>query len=123
MSESPMDGQLILVPYSFSPEGYLPSDGRVFSVTGGDYEPDVINNIAMFTILGTQYGGSSCGYGSFALPNLPPVCPVGHDAHHPDGKCLHWVIATGGGGNMVYPQQADPEVKFFEPASYNSGAC
>ena len=62
----PFLGEIILVPYNFAPNGWLPCDGRLMSIA---------QNSALFSLLGTQYGGD--GMSTFALPDLRGRVPMG----------------------------------------------
>jgi microcystin-dependent protein len=55
----PILGQLVLLPFSWSPKGWMPCDGRTLPIN--QYQ-------ALFSLLGTTYGGD--GQTTFALPNL-----------------------------------------------------
>lgn len=59
-------GQLFLWPLSWAPVGWAICDGRILSIA---------NNEALFTLLGTTYGGD--GVQTFALPDLRGRLPVG----------------------------------------------
>ncbi len=59
-------GQLLLVPYSFAPRGWAFCQGQLVPIS---------QNTALFSLLGTQYGGD--GRSSFALPNLMGMVPTG----------------------------------------------
>ncbi len=74
-------GEIRLFSYARLPLGWLPADGRLLSVN--DF-------IALFTLLGTTYGGD--GRKDFALPTLESPTPG-----------LHYFIATGG----VFPRLQD----------------
>jgi microcystin-dependent protein len=50
----------------FIPKGWLPCDGRMLDVTG---------NTALFSVIGTYFGGN--GVDTFALPNLQGVAVIG----------------------------------------------
>jgi microcystin-dependent protein len=52
-------GQIKLVPYSFAPRGWAFCNGQLLSIA---------QNTALFSLLGTQYGGN--GIQTFALPDL-----------------------------------------------------
>jgi microcystin-dependent protein len=52
-------GQLVLFGFNFPTTGFLPCDGRLLSIA---------NNSALFSLLGTTYGGD--GIQTFALPDL-----------------------------------------------------
>lgn len=59
-------GQILLLPYNFWPRGTLPCDGRLLSIA---------QNSALFSLLGTTYGGD--GIQTFALPDLRGCAPIG----------------------------------------------
>lgn len=61
----PFIGQLMLVPYNFTPRGWLPCDGRVLPIA---------QNTALFSLLGVTYGGD--GQTTFKLPDLRGRTPV-----------------------------------------------
>jgi microcystin-dependent protein len=58
MSE-PFLGQIIMVGFNFAPRGYYTCDGQLLSIA---------QNTALFSLLGTFYGGN--GTTTFALPDL-----------------------------------------------------
>ena len=72
-------GQVILIPYSFMPRGYLECDGR---------EHPISQYNTLYSLLGTRYGGD--GRRTFGVPSLK--APRG----------LRYVIATSG----VYPSRS-----------------
>src|ERR1700719_3413226 len=55
----PFLGQLMLVPYDFAPNGWALCNGQLLSIA---------QNVALFSLLGTTYGGD--GITTFALPDL-----------------------------------------------------
>ena len=55
----PFVGEVALYPYSFVPSGWASCDGQLLPIS---------SNTALFSILGTTYGGD--GKSTFALPNL-----------------------------------------------------
>ncbi|MBC8139250.1 MAG: phage tail protein [Fibrella sp.] len=55
----PFVGEIRLVGFKFAPSGWMTCDGQLLKI--GDYE-------ALFTLLGTQFGGD--GTTTFALPDL-----------------------------------------------------
>lgn len=59
-------GEILLVPYNFSPMGYAECNGQLLSIS---------QNTALFSLLGTTYGGD--GRTTFALPDLRHRVPVG----------------------------------------------
>ena len=62
----PFVGQLMLAPYNFAPRGWAFCAGQLIPIS---------QNPALFSLLGTQYGGN--GTSNFALPNLQGCVPVG----------------------------------------------
>lgn len=59
-------GEIALFPYDFAPVNWAPCDGRLLSIS---------SNTALFSILGTTYGGN--GVTTFGLPNLNGRTAVG----------------------------------------------
>lgn len=57
--EYPFVGEMIWVPYNFAPTGWHLCDGTLLSIS---------QNTALFSLLGTQYGGN--GTTNFALPDM-----------------------------------------------------
>ena len=53
--------QIVLFAGSFAPKGWLPCNGQLLPIN---------QYMALFSLLGVQYGGD--GSTNFALPNLPP---------------------------------------------------
>ena len=56
----------MLVPYNFPPKGWAFCAGQLLSIS---------QNTALFSLLGTQYGGD--GKSTFALPDLQGRIPLG----------------------------------------------
>jgi microcystin-dependent protein len=63
---TPFLGQIMIVPYNFAPNGWAFCDGSLLSVS---------ENTALFSLLGTTYGGN--GTSTFALPDLRGRAPIG----------------------------------------------
>jgi microcystin-dependent protein len=61
----PFLGELRLFPFSVVPRGWLPCQGQVLQI---------MQNQAMYSLLGTQYGGN--GTTTFQLPDLRGRVPV-----------------------------------------------
>ena len=72
-------GSLLLVPFNWAPLGWLPCNGMAMQIN---------QNAALFSLLGTQFGGD--GHSTFALPKLE--APAVN---------LHWIICTQG----MYPSR------------------
>lgn len=78
VSSDPMIGEVILFAGSFAPRGWEFCDGKLLAIS---------QNTALFSILGTQYGGD--GRTTFALPDLE------------DNSSVRYIIAVRG----VYPSR------------------
>ena len=59
-------GQILLLPYNFSPVNLAPCDGQLLQIT---------QNTALFSLIGTNFGGD--GQKTFALPNYQGLAPKG----------------------------------------------
>src|ERR1700736_5178528 len=66
MPSSPFIGEIYAFPYTFAPQGYAMCDGRLLPIA---------QNQALFSILGTAYGGD--GTTTFALPDLRGRMAIG----------------------------------------------
>lgn len=62
----PFVGQIQAFPYTFCPRGWVEADGR---------ELPISENVALFSLLGTQFGGD--GRTTFAVPDLSDE-PIRH---------------------------------------------
>lgn len=65
-SAEPYLGELALVAFNFAPRGWALCNGQLLPIS---------SNTALFSILGTQYGGN--GTTTFALPNLQGKMLIG----------------------------------------------
>jgi microcystin-dependent protein len=80
-------GQILLVPYNFAPKNFAFCQGQLLPIS---------QNTALFSILGTNYGGD--GRSTFALPNLQSCIPVGQG----QGPGLSpYVVGQTGGTDTV----------------------
>ena len=59
-------GQVMLTGFNFAPRGFALCNGQLMAIS---------QNQALFSLLGTQYGGD--GRTTFALPNLQSRVPIG----------------------------------------------
>ncbi|QQL48567.1 phage tail protein [Mucilaginibacter ginkgonis] len=80
----PIIGTIILFAGNFEPQGWAFCNGEILEIS---------QNQALFTILGTTYGGD--GMKTFALPNL--VAPQSNGETVP----AHYIIAVQG----IYPSR------------------
>lgn len=80
----PYIGEIIWVGFSFCPQGFIESNGQLLAIS---------SNTALFSLLGTQYGGN--GTTNFALPDLRGRSPV----HVGQGTGLSNITQGQQGGN------------------------
>ncbi|MDQ3817405.1 MAG: tail fiber protein [Acidobacteriota bacterium] len=60
----PFVGQILLLPYTFEPQGWIFCDGRLLPIA--EFEP-------LFSLLGNNFGGD--GESTFGLPDLRAIAP------------------------------------------------
>jgi microcystin-dependent protein len=65
MPTTPYVGQIMMTSFNFAPKGWALCNGQLLSIS---------QNTALFSILGTTYGGN--GASNFALPNLQGRVPM-----------------------------------------------
>lgn len=84
----PYIGQIIATALNFAPRGFATCDGQLLNIS---------QNTAMFSILGTTYGGD--GKTTFALPNMLGRVPI----HAGQGAGLsERTLGETGGENAVW---------------------
>jgi microcystin-dependent protein len=66
MSTEPFIGEIKILGFNFPPRGYMTCQGQILSIA---------QNTALFSLLGTMYGGN--GQTTFALPDLQGRMPIG----------------------------------------------
>lgn len=66
MSTEPFIGEIKILGFNFAPRGYQTCSGQILSIS---------TNTALFSLLGTYYGGN--GQTTFALPDLRGRMPIG----------------------------------------------
>ena len=82
---SPYLGEIRMVPFSFAPTGWAMCNGQLLSKA---------QNNALFTLLGTTYGGD--GITNFALPDFQERAPI----HYGQGPGLTpYALGQSGGAN------------------------
>jgi len=78
----PFIGQISITAFNFAPRGWALCNGQLLPIA---------SNVALFSLLGTQYGGD--GRTSFALPNLQGRVPLhvgnGFNQGQPGGEEIH----------------------------------
>lgn len=76
--------EVAIVPFNFAPNGWSLCQGQLMAIS---------TNTALFSLLGTQYGGN--GTSTFALPNMNGAVLVGSGISSADGN-NYYVGQTGG---------------------------
>ncbi|MGO4773827.1 phage tail protein [Flavobacterium sp. W22_SRS_FK3] len=66
MSTEPFIGEIKILGFNFAPRGYMTCQGQILSIA---------QNTALFSLLGTTYGGN--GQTTFGLPDLQGRMPIG----------------------------------------------
>jgi microcystin-dependent protein len=105
----PFLGQIQVFPYNFAPQGWAQCDGQLLSIS---------SNPALFSVLGTQYGGN--GTSTFALPNLQGSMAIGAG----QGAGLENILQGEQGGSTtvtILPSQI-PSYTNNVPANSGSGS-
>jgi microcystin-dependent protein len=86
--QDPFVGQVEYHAFNFAPTGYALCNGQLLAIS---------QNTALFSLLGTQYGGN--GTSTFALPNLQGAVPI--DQGQGAGLSLHVMGETGGAASVT----------------------
>ena len=86
----PFIGEIALVPYTFAPRGWAFCDGQLLPIA---------QNTALFSLLGTQFGGN--GQTTFALPDLRGRSPVHVGSGQGPGLSAFVVGQQGGVENVT----------------------
>lgn len=87
LMSNPFLGQILLVPYNFSPRFWAFCNGQLLSIA---------QNTALFALLGTTFGGN--GQTTFALPDFRSRVPI----HPGQGPGLSpYVLGQQGGSESV----------------------
>ena len=102
--DTPFIGEIALVGFNFAPNGWALCDGSLLPIA---------QNTALFSLLGTQYGGD--GITNFALPDLRGRAPI----HFGAGTALSpREIGERGGAEVVALTKAQlPPHTHSEPAA------
>lgn len=89
MAQTPMLGEIRVFAGNYAPSGWALCNGQMMSVS---------NYQALYSILGTSYGGN--GSSTFALPNLCGRVPMG--AGQGSGLSNYALGSTGGSSTITY---------------------
>jgi microcystin-dependent protein len=92
---SPFVGEIMWVPYNFAPRGWALCNGQTLPIS---------QNTALFSLLGTQYGGN--GQTTFALPNAQGSVLI--NAGQSPGMNSYVQGETGGAENVTLTQTEMP---------------
>ena len=82
----PFVGQILTVPFNFAPKGWAFCDGQLMAIS---------QNTALFSLLGTFYGGD--GKSTFALPNLEGCVPIHVGGNQPAPGLSTYNLGEEGG--------------------------
>jgi microcystin-dependent protein len=88
-ASEPFLGQIAFVPYNFVPKNWAACNGQLLSIA---------QNQALFSLLGTQYGGN--GTTTFALPDMRGRVLV-HEGQAPGGPTTYTMGQTGGSESVT----------------------
>jgi len=102
-------GQIMLTAFNFPPRGFALCNGQLMAIN---------QNQALFSLLGTQYGGD--GITTFALPDLRGRAPVGAGSSvDPSWQPSPYVQGEMGGVESVTLTQAEipPHIHQFQGTS------
>lgn len=105
----PFIGQISIFGFDFNPRGWAKCNGQVLSIA---------QNTALFSILGTTYGGN--GQTTFALPNLQSRVPVG--AGQGPGLSNYALGQVGGEENHTLTPNEMPMHNHLLQASATAGS-
>jgi microcystin-dependent protein len=89
-------GSLMLVPYNFAPYGFALCQGQLMSIPA---------NTALFSLLGTQFGGD--GRSTFGLPNLNGSHAIGQGGG--PGLTSYFMGETGGSPTVTLISSTVPQ--------------
>ena len=106
--DTPYVGEIIMVPYNFAPAGYADCDGQLLQIS---------QNTALFSLLGTTYGGN--GTSNFALPNLNGMVAIG--AGQGPGLSNYVEGETGGQASVTLTKNQIPAHSHQFPADSAKG--
>jgi len=87
----PFVAEIRIFPFNFAPKGWAFCDGQLLPIS---------QNTALFSLLGTYYGGN--GKSNFGLPNLQGSVPIHVGANQPGpGLSLYDLGETGGADTVT----------------------
>ena len=86
----PFVAEIRIFPFNFAPKGWAWCDGQLLPIS---------QNTALFSLLGTNYGGD--GKSTFALPDLQGSAPVHVGANQPGPGLSMYDLGQAGGTETV----------------------
>ena len=86
----PFVAEIRIFPFNFAPKGWAFCDGQLLSIS---------QNTALFSLLGTYYGGD--GKSTFGLPNLQGSVPIHVGANQPGPGLSLYDLGEQGGTDTV----------------------
>lgn len=89
-------GEIRIFPFNFAPRGWAFCDGQLMPIA---------QNTALFSLLGTYYGGD--GHSTFALPNLQGSAAIG--VGQGSGLSEYFVGQQGGEESVTLQQSELPQ--------------
>ena len=104
----PFVAEIRIFPFNFAPTGWATCDGQLLPLS---------QNTALFSLLGTTYGGD--GKTNFSLPNLQGSVPM-HPGQGP-GLSLHDLGETGGSDTVSLLQSEIPSHNHTMRANTSDG--
>ena len=104
----PFVAEIRIFPFNFAPKGWATCDGQILPLS---------QNTALFSLLGTTYGGD--GKSNFALPNMAGNAPM-HPGQGP-GLSLHDLGEVGGSQTVTLLVSEMPIHNHFVQGNFNAG--
>jgi microcystin-dependent protein len=89
MSTEPFIGEIKIFGFNFAPRNYATCAGQILSIA---------QNVALFSLLGTTYGGN--GQTTFGLPDLQSRIPIGAGTSYALGQKSGVISASISASNM-----------------------
>ena len=86
----PFVAEIRIFPFNFAPKGWAFCDGQILPIS---------QNTALFSLLGTTYGGD--GKSTFALPNMQGNAPLHVGANQPGPGLSFYDLGQIGGSDTV----------------------
>ena len=105
----PFVAEIRIFPFNFAPKGWATCDGQLLPLS---------QNTALFSLLGTTYGGD--GKSTFALPDLQGRAPL-HPGQGP-GLSLYDLGQTGGSETVTLLERELPSHRHVAYASPSEGS-